>query len=148
MQHPEMLPVPDINQPAIATPPVRVNHGLKPNMTANHLLQRPFLTIRHDLGIDRAVKFEDAEDNYFTTGSAPAFATHMTRPEEVAFINFDDARKGRGSFAFFRDTLADFNKEHGRTAPRQTSQFGLEVDACTSTSLGVEIRHEASMTGI
>src|SRR5438045_3491214 len=93
MQHPEMLRVTNINQSIIAPPAVRMNHGLKRNMSANHLLQRAFTAIRHDLSIDRAIAFEDAEDNRLATGSAASFASDAASAE-VRFIDFDFACKG------------------------------------------------------
>ena len=75
MQHPEMLRVSNINQSIVAAPAVRVNHGLQRNMSTNHLLQRAFAAIRDDLGIDRTVTFEDAEDDGLATGSSASLAT-------------------------------------------------------------------------
>ncbi len=123
VQHPEMLRVADINQSIIAAPTVRMNHGLKRNVAPNHLLQCRFTTIRHDLGIDRAVAFEDTEDDGLATGSAPSFASNSASTE-VTFIHFDFTGKGRGTFTFFRDALTDSDKEHSHAAARQASQFG------------------------
>src|SRR5437016_4965454 len=67
VEHTKMLTVSDINQAIVAAPPVRVNDGLKGNMSANHLLQRAFAAIRDDLGIDRPITFEDAEDDGLPT---------------------------------------------------------------------------------
>src|SRR5437868_2934690 len=86
MKHAKMLTVSDINQPIITAPSVRMNHGLKRNMSTNHLLQRAFAAIRADLSIDRTVTFEDAKDDGLATGSASTLATH-TASTKVRFIN-------------------------------------------------------------
>ena len=75
MQHPEMLRVADIYESVIAAPAIGMDHSLKRNMPANHLLQRAFTAIGHDLRIDLPVAFEDAEDNSLATGSAPPLAS-------------------------------------------------------------------------
>lgn len=56
VKHPEVLTVSDINEAVVAAPAVRMNHGVKCNMTANHPLQRAFATILNNLGIEM-VKF-------------------------------------------------------------------------------------------
>ena len=83
MQHPEMLRVSNINQSIVAAPAVRVNHGLQRNMSTNHLLQRAFAAIRDDLGIDRPITFEDAEDDGLPTGSASTLSATDERYQSV-----------------------------------------------------------------
>src|SRR5437764_7899893 len=100
MQHPEMLRVANINQAIVTAPTVRMNHGLKRNMSANHLLQRAFAAVRHDLGIDRAITFEDAEDDSLATSSTSSFASDATSAE-VRLVHLDLACKGRSTFTFF-----------------------------------------------
>src|SRR5947209_2841229 len=123
VQHTKMLTLANINQAIIAAPAIRMNHGLKRDMTTNHLLQRTFTTIWHDLGINRAIALEDAEDNRFASSAASTLATDSTSAK-VRFVNFDLASKGRGAFTFFGDPLADFDKEHSHRAARQSSKFG------------------------
>jgi len=123
VKHAKMLAVPDINQPVVTAPAIAVDYSIERNMPANHLLQRAFLTIRNDLGINRTITLEDAEDDGLTRRAASAFASHAPRAE-VRFINLDNACKRRRSLAFLGDTLSNFGKQHGHRAARQTKHFG------------------------
>jgi len=124
VKHTEMLRVTNINQTIVAAPAIGVNYRVERDMTTNHLLQRAFLTIRHDLSIDRAITLEDAEDDSFTTRATPALAPHTTRTDSRDSSTRDDARKGRGSFAFLGDALTNFDKEHGHATACQTDHLG------------------------
>jgi hypothetical protein len=64
----------------------------------NNLHQCRLANIRHDLGIEFAVSFVDAEDDGFARSAATAPASHITRAE-VGFIQFDFARERRSVFA-------------------------------------------------
>jgi hypothetical protein len=62
--------------------------------TANNGLQRGFLAVRHNPGVDAAVTLEDAEDNGLATGSTTALASHSTSAE-AGLVNLDFARRRR-----------------------------------------------------
>lgn len=87
----EVFRVSDINQAVIAAPAIRVDHSFSRHSTANNGLQRGLFAVRHNLRIDAAVTFEDAEDNGFARSPAPALASDAMSTK-VAFINFDFAR--------------------------------------------------------
>jgi hypothetical protein len=59
---PQMFFVADINQSIVAAPLFQVNDRIQADTPANKGLQRLFLTIRDNPGINRTVAFEDAED--------------------------------------------------------------------------------------
>ena len=118
-----MLRVADINEAVIAAPSVRVDDCSERDATANNGLKRGFLTVRHDLRVDRAIALEDAEDDCFARCAAPSFASDTTRAE-VAFVHFDfAAREGRGALGFFTDALSDFKKDRCHAAARKSSQL-------------------------
>src|SRR5947209_18914517 len=112
-----MILVTYINQAIVTESNDRMNHGLKRNMSANHLLQRAFAAIRHDLGIDRAIAFEDAEDDSVARSTPASFASNSSCAE-VRLVNFDLSGKGRGAFTFFSNALTDFDKEISQRAAR------------------------------
>ena len=80
--------VANIYQAIIATPAVTVNHRLWCDATTNDGLKRGFLAVGHDLGEDRTVTLEYAEDDSFTKCSSATLATHSSGAE-VRFIHFD-----------------------------------------------------------
>jgi len=133
-----MLRVPDINQAVIAAPAVRVDGGINRDSTANNGLKCGLFTVRHDLGIDTAVTFEDAEDDGLAAGSSASLATDTARAE-VRLVNFDFAgRERRGALTFFSDALSDFEKDRRDAAARESSQFGR----MTGRQIKREVAHE------
>ena len=119
----EMFTVADINQAVITAPAVAVDDGLGGHTSANNGLQSGFLAVRHDLRIDTAITFEDAEDNRLATGPATTLATNSPSAE-VRFIHFDFTRRERrGTFTFFGDAFSDFEKDHVDALARQSGQM-------------------------
>lgn len=119
-----MFTVADINQSVIAAPTITVDDRPRRDATANNGLQSSLFAVRYDLGIDAAIAFEDAEDDGLPTGSAPALATHTSRPE-IRLVNFDfTSREGRSAFALLGNTLSDFEKDHVDAFARQGSECG------------------------
>lgn len=103
----EMFRVTDINQPVVTAPAVRMSDCMQSDAPANHGLQRPSAAVRDDLGTDRTVALEDAEDNRFPARAATALAAHAAR-SEAASVNFDDSAERRSAFRFFGDAAANF----------------------------------------
>lgn len=114
---PEVFAVTDINQPIVAAPSVRVNDRFRLDATANDGLQRLLFAVRHNLGIDRTVAFEDAEDDCFARRAATALAAY-TPGTEVGFIYFNRAAERRSAFSFFGESKAYFDKDsrHARSS--------------------------------
>ena len=59
----EMLIKTDIYQAIITAPAVRVNHRIGCDVSPDHPLQRGFGAIRHNLGIDSPVAFQQTKHN-------------------------------------------------------------------------------------
>jgi hypothetical protein len=62
----KMLRVTDIDQPVVTAPAVGVNDRFRCYPPVNNGLQRLSAAVGHDLGVDRTVPFEDAEDDRLT----------------------------------------------------------------------------------
>ena len=75
------VPVADIHQAVIASPAVGVDDGLRSDLAPDNGLQRGFLAIWHDLGIDMAVAFVDAEHGGLAIRSPTTLALHSARAE-------------------------------------------------------------------
>ncbi len=90
MLDPEVLVEAEIDQSVVAAPAVCLERGFGFHFAANHRLQRGIRDIWHDLGVDLAAAFEQAEDDGFSAGSATSFAAHATPPE----VGFDSPWKG------------------------------------------------------
>ena len=107
----EVFTVPDINQAIVAAPAITMDDRLGCHATANNRLQSGFLAVRHDLGIDAAISFEDAEDNGLARGTATAPASDTTSTE-VGLINLDfTTGERRSPLALLGDALSDFEKD-------------------------------------
>ena len=63
---PEMLLIAYINQAVIATPSIGMDDTFDADSTSDDRLKRGTAAIRHDLGVNLALAFEDAKDNGFT----------------------------------------------------------------------------------
>ena len=119
-----MLTVADIYKAVVTAPTIRVDDGVECDATAHNGLQSALFAVRHDLRIDAAVSFEDAEDNGLARGSATAFAANPSSAE-ARLILFDLARReGRGARALLRETLSDFEKDRGDRLACQTGECG------------------------
>ena len=135
----KMLRIPNVNQAVIAAPAVRVDDGVERDATAHNGLQSTLFTVRHDLRVDAAVSFEDAEDDGLTRSAAPALASHAPRAE-VRLIHFDLAGgEGRGPLTFFGDVLSDSEKDLGDTFACQPGKFrrltGRQIERETAHEL-------------
>lgn len=106
-----VLRVADINEAVIAAPPVRVDNCLGSDATADNGLQSGLRAVGHDLRIDFAAPLQQPEDGCLTRGATTALASDSASAE-VALVNFDLAGEWRDPFAFFSDTLTDFEKDH------------------------------------
>ena len=118
MLNAEVLRVADINQPVVAAPAVAVNHSFRRNAAPNNGLKCDLLAVGHDLGVDRTVAPEDAEDNGLTARSTATFAAHAASAK-VGLINFDLAGEGRLTLTFFGDAATDFEKDRVNALARQ-----------------------------
>ena len=113
----------DINQSVIAAPFVRMNNNIGGNAAANNGLQSAFLAVGHNLGINPAVAFENAEDDRFARSTATTFATHPSG-SEIRFIDFDLSGSNRSlARRFFGKSMAYFLKDRVNSFPRKISQF-------------------------
>ena len=63
---PEMLLVSDIHQTVIAASSIGMDDAFDADSTSDNRLKRGTAAIRHDLGVNLALAFEDAKDNGFT----------------------------------------------------------------------------------
>src|SRR5690606_35267734 len=90
MSDAQMFLVSDGHQPVGAAPAVGVDDAVKRNPAANCLQKHIFRAVRHDLCVDLAVAFEDAEDGCFASGAASGFSLDAAWPE-VALVDFDRA---------------------------------------------------------
>ena len=106
--------VTEIDQAVVATPAIGVDDGTGVHPAADDALQGRPRAVRHDLGVDLALAFEDAEDDGLAVGAAPAFALDPACPEE-AFIDFDDTEQGALRFAVEQNAFAQASVEavHG-----------------------------------
>ena len=83
-----------VHQPVVPSPAIGMDHALKVYPATDNGLQRGLSTIRHDLGVDLAVAFEDAENNGLTESAASSPALDPFGSEK-AFIDLDFPRKRR-----------------------------------------------------
>lgn len=114
----------DIDEAVITPPAVGMDNHLKGDFTANNALQRAFLTVWNDLGINPAVPFENAEDDGLAAGPAAAFSANPSAAE-VRFVHLDLAGLDRRMASTFLDQAqADFLKDQIHALARDISQFG------------------------
>ena len=129
--NPEVLRVADIDEPVVAAPAVGVDDRVERHPTADYGQKRALPAVRHDLGVDAAVSFEDAEDDGLARGSAPTLAPHAPGAE-VRLIHLDLAAEGRLTLALFGDAFTDSEKDRGDALARQAGQLrhvgGREVE--------------------
>src|SRR5271157_77841 len=105
--HAEMFLIAHVDQSVVAAPAVGVNDGFQADAAGNGLPQRLSPTVGDDLGVDKTVALEDAEDDGLAPSAAAAFASHATRTE-VTLVDFHFAGKGTLGFAPGRDLLPKF----------------------------------------
>lgn len=121
--NPQVLRVPDIDQPAVAAPRVGVDDRVERDAPTNGGLQRLFAAVGYDLGVDAAVTLEDAEDDGLCR-PAPTPAPRAAGAE-VGLVDFDLAGgEGRGALALLGEAAADFAKDRDDRAVRDAGQLG------------------------
>jgi len=89
-----MLFVSQINQSAISTPGVRMDHAVGIDSAANDGLERLPGTIGHDLGVDMTSSLENAKHRGFPIGATSSFPFH-TPCAKIRFVNFNLTSEGR-----------------------------------------------------
>lgn len=131
MVNPEVLRVADIHQPVVAAPTVGVDDRVERHPTADYGQKRALAAVWHDLCVDAAVPFEDAEDDSLARSAAPTLAPHAPRAE-VRLIHLDLTPEGRLALTLFGDTDSDSEKDRGDALARQAGQLcnvgGREVE--------------------
>ena len=80
-----------VHQSIVPSPAIGMDHALKIYTAADNGLQRDLPTIRHDLGVDFAVAFEDDKNNGLTESAASSPAFDPFGPKK-AFIDLDFLR--------------------------------------------------------
>ena len=80
-----MLPVADINQAIIPSPPIRINNTFRRDFPPNNLLQRSFSAIRNYFRINFSFSLKNAENDGFVTGSSTSFSFNSPGAE-VRFV--------------------------------------------------------------
>ena len=118
----KMLFITKVNEPIITSPSIRMDDAFKINSTSDDRLQCGSSAIRHDLGIDFAVSFEDAKNNSFTKSATASFALNSTSAEET-FINFNLAGKGGLPFAELGNSFPNFGEVSVNSVPVQAGNF-------------------------
>ena len=77
MMYPEMFGKTHVNQSLITAPTVGIDDTPDTDTTSNDLLQRCFGSIGNNLGINLVPTFQNAENDGFSTRTAPAFTPEM-----------------------------------------------------------------------
>ena len=101
----EMFPIPDIDQPIVPAPSVRINDAIQGDLPSNAPLQRGFSAIRDEFRVDVPIALENPKDDGFSIRPAAPFAFDAPRAN-VGFIDFDLAAKGRLCFTKFCDAFS------------------------------------------
>lgn len=86
--HPHAPGVADVDQAIVPSPAVGMNDAVEAHPAPDRPQQRGFSAVRHDLGVNPSVAFEQSEDDRFAAGTASLFASDATRAE-VTFIDLD-----------------------------------------------------------
>src|SRR5690349_15782645 len=69
MMYPEVFIKTDIDQSLIATPPIRMNHGIRCYMPTDNGLQCGFRSIWHDLCVNLSLAFQNTKDDRFAVSA-------------------------------------------------------------------------------
>ena len=105
--HSEMFGIADIDQPIVTSSSIAVNRHLNRHAASYDGLQRGFLAIGHDLGVDTTVSLKQSKNRCLASGSATALASNTTRAK-IAFIDFDFATlKRRSALTRLRNARAN-----------------------------------------
>lgn len=142
--HPEMFLISHVDQSVVAGPAVGVDDGFQADAARNGLPQRLSATVGDDLGVDRTVALEDAEDDGLAGGAAAPFTTNAARTE-VALVDLDFSGERTPGFAPGGDPPAQLEINTVDRAQRQTREDsgfcrrqiqGKSPDQLTKTALG------------
>ena len=124
MIHTEMFCETDIDQAVVATPFVRVDDNLETDFPAYNGLQRAFLAVWNDLGIDPSVPFENTKDDGLATGPAAAFSADPPSPK-IRLVDLDLTSPDRCvSSTFFDEADTYFLKDRSDAFPSDLRQIG------------------------
>lgn len=125
MIHPEVLVKSNINQAVVASPAVGVDHGSWFYMTSDNALQRGLGAIRHDLGINFTLPFQQPKHDRLSISASPTFSPNSTSTK-IRLINFNCVFKRCSHLASFGHTLANFKINAIHRSNRNANQ-------CSST---------------
>ena len=76
MMHPEVLVKTNIDQPVVAAPSIRMNHGSWRYMATDNGLQCRFRAIWHNLCVDFSLPFQNTKDDRFSICSSASFTSN------------------------------------------------------------------------
>lgn len=125
----------DINQAVVATPVVRVDHGLETDSASDNCLQRTLLAVRHYLRIDPAVPLQNTEHDRLAARSATALSADPSATK-IRLINLDlSGLKRSVSLAFFhqpdtyflKDQINAFSRYAGQLARLRSRQIHRKI---------------------
>lgn len=140
----KMLCKTNIDQAVITTPFVGMDDDVKTDIAAYNGLQRAFLAIRDDLGINPSVTLENAKDDGFAARSATSFAANPFAAE-IGLVNLDLARLDRFvTSTFFRKTNTDLLKDRVNTFPSELQSSARQSCRPSNPSQNIAIFDETS----
>lgn len=87
----KMLVVSHIDEAIVAFKPIGVNDAITSHLAPDDGLQCGFGAVRHNLGIDPAMPFDETEYNSLAISASATFAFNPASAEE-GFVHFDLAR--------------------------------------------------------
>ena len=122
MIDPELPINPNIHQAVIPPPTIGVDHAVGVDLAADDVLQRGFLCIRDDLGVDAVTALEQTKDDRFAACSTSTLATNAFGAK-VGLIGFQLALKGRLSCTGLGHTHTDTLVNGVGAANRKPCQF-------------------------
>lgn len=102
----EMSTIPDLDQPMVPSPSVRIDHAVQGNLPSNNCLQGVFSAIRDEFRVDLPIPLEDSKDNGFTIRPAAPFSFDPSSPK-VGFIDFHLSAERRLRFTEFRNACSN-----------------------------------------
>ena len=102
----QMSTIPDIDQPIVPAPPVRIDHAVQGDLSSNNRLQRGFSAVRDEFRVDLPIPLEDPKDNVFTIHPAATFSFDPSSPK-VGFIDFHLFAERRLGFTEFRNACSN-----------------------------------------
>ena len=124
MIHTEMFCKTDIDQAVVAAPFVGVDNNIETDFPAYNCLQRAFLAVRNNLGVDPSVPFENTKDDGLATCPASAFSTDPPAAK-VRLVDLDLTSLDRGvTGTFFDQPDTYFLKDRIDAFPSDFHQLG------------------------